>query len=691
MFHPHIKSFFMKRNSIGLLGFLFLSFYANAQSTLPTEEIKPGQFDQGKMWTFENPPYDYFNKTYGVSITKDWMDDARMSALRFASWCSASFVSGSGLILTNQHCTRGVVGSVQKENENFDKNGFYAQTLADERKIPGLYVDQLVKIADITDKVKSMSNISPDSAIDVIVNQYKQDNDWKDLHLETRTFYSGEKYSLYGYKRYSDIRLVLFPELDIGFFGGDPDNFTYPRYDLDFSLVRAYDDKGNPLKPSNYFKFDQDGPSVNDPVFIIGNPGSTGRYMTVAELYNLRDMVLPMRLTFIRSRMNILRRIAAGQEKKYNADSLNNLIFELSNSEKDYTGILKGLNDPVIMAKKENKEKMVRASVKMKNINPWDSIAKDVNDIKKYRPEQLLLRPYPADFAITGKVPLLINLLDNYRESLQTNDTSQVNGLKVAMNSILSDFDRPLETELFTEMLYELKTYSTQGYMDQLLEGKSPGERAKEVIDKSVLINKPDKFFGWKENKLKNEPLFEFTDVFTQKYQEARKLYRQYVQSVDKYNKNIINLQYEISGLSTPPDATFSLRISDGVVKGYDYNGTYAPPFTTFYGLYDRYYSHGKKYPWDLPERWLNPPADLLKSPLDFVCTADIIGGNSGSPVINADRELVGLVFDGNIESLPGYFIFDDTYNRAVSVDAAGIIAGLKYIFHADRILEELK
>ncbi len=681
----------MCRKSASLIGILFISIWASAQTTLPVEEIKPGQFDQGKMWTFENPPYDYFNKTYGVSITKDWMDSARMSALRFASWCSASFVSPDGLILTNQHCTRMVVGTVQKENENFDENGFYAQTQADERKIPGLYVDQLVKIADITDKVKSMGNISPDSAIKVILDQYKQQDDWKDLHLETRTFYSGEKYSLYGYKRYNDIRLVLFPELDVGFFGGDSDNFTYPRYDLDFSMVRAYDDNGQPLKPAHYFKFDQDGPSVNDPVFVIGNPGSTGRYMTMAELYNLRDLVLPIQLDFIRSRMNILRSLESMHEQKYNLDSLNNIIFELSNSEKDYTGILKGLNDPIIMAKKENKEKMVRSTVKMKNVNPWDSIASEVNNIKKFRPEQILLRPFPADFAISGKVSLLISLLDSYREALNENDTSQVNGLKVAMNSILTSFDKNLETELFAELLKELREYSVQGYIDQLLDGKSPESRAEEVIDKSTLINKPDKFFGWKESKLKNEPLMEFTDVFIQKYQEAINRYHSYVQSVNKYNKNIINLQYEISGLNTPPDATFSLRISDGIVKGYDYNGTYAPAFTTFYGLYDRYYSHGKKYPWDLPQRWLNPPADLLKSPLDFVCTDDIFGGNSGSPVINSHRRLVGLIFDGNIESLPGFFIFDDTYNRAVAVDAAGIIAGLKYIYHADRILEELK
>ncbi len=676
----------MRNTTASFLLFLFVSVSAYGQQPVNLESVEPGRFDQGKMWTFENAPVAYFKEAYGFDATGEWLEDARKSAIRFASWCSGSFISADGLILTNHHCSRGVVASVMKEDENFDENGFYAPTLADERRAPNLYVDQMVMLADITSEVKAMADLSPDSALQVIQQRYQQKPDWQGLRLETRTFYSGGRYSLYGFKRYNDIRLVLYPELALGYFGGDPDNFTYPRYNLDFTLWRAYDENGQPLKPANYFAFNPAGAKENEPVFVIGNPGSTGRYLTMAQLYFQRDITVPVILSYLRDHMEILLAAAETIEDVYKKDSVVNLAFGLSNSNKAYTGRLNGYYDQVLMTKKEKKEQQVRANVTLEGEDPWQALANNVKEAGKYYPEVLLLRPGN----LQGKVNQLIHQLYDYQQVLVAEDEDGINEARESIGKILSGFDPQLEKALFTVLLEELHKHSTQGYIEGLLAGKSPVNRVEEIFNTSILLNDQEKFFKLKARKLAKEPLLAFAEVFAPMYKNSRSEYGRISAGNKAYEEKIMNLQYELSGVSSPPDATFSLRIADGVVKGYEYNGTEAPYFTTYFGLYDRYYSHEKKYPWNLPEKWLNPSLELLKSPLNFVCTADIIGGNSGSPVINTKQEVVGLVFDGNIESLPGYFIFDNTYNRTVSVHAGGIAAALKYVYHADRIVEEL-
>lgn len=666
---------------------IFIAFGASAQAPADLKDVQPGRFDQGKMWTFENPPVEYFKEAYNFDATEEWMEDARKSALRFASWCSGSFISESGLILTNHHCSRGVVASVMKEGENFDENGFYAVTQADERRAPDMFVDQLVKVADITSQVQGMKNIEADSALKVVQKEYEAKEDWKGLHMETRTFYSGGKYSLYGFKRYDDIRLVLYPELALGYFGGDPDNFTYPRYNLDFTLWRAYDENGNPLKPQNYFEFNADGAAENELVFVIGNPGSTGRYLTMAQLYYQRDVSVPAVLSFLRDRVEILMTAAEGITDVYEKDSVVNLAFGLSNADKAYTGRLDGFYNPVLMTKKEKKEDQTRANVTTEGPDPWQALEKNTKEAEKYYAESLLLAPYGT----RGKVNQLVHELYDYKEAMAKEDQKQIDEVTGKITKTLDSFDKSLERALYTVLLEELDEHSRQAYVKELLSGKSASDKASELFETSILLNDTDKFFKLKAKRLNNEPLMAFAEVMVPKYKEASSKVKELGKENKKYEGEIMNLSYEMTGLSSPPDATFSPRIADGVVKGYEYNGTEAPYFTTYFGLYNRYYSHEKEYPWNLPERWLNPSMDLLKAPLNFVCTADIIGGNSGSPVINAKQEVVGLVFDGNIESLPGYFIYDSTFNRTVSVHAGGIMAALKYVYKADRLVKELE
>jgi len=663
-----------------------LSNSVYSQATVSLKDVAPGRFDQGKMWTFEDPPIKYFEEEYGFTASQEWMDEIRMSALRFASWCSASFISESGLIMTNHHCSRSVVASVMNEGENFDDNGFYANSLSDERRVPDLFVDQLVKIADITSEVKALGDIPVDSALLIIQGNYMQSEDWTGLKLETRIFYSGGKYSLYGFKTYDDIRLVLYPELAMGFFGGDPDNFTFPRYSLDFSFYRAYDEEGNPLKPANYFEFNTDGAKENEAVFIIGNPGSTGRYLTMSQLYYQRDISAPAIITYLKNRMDILLKIAEGMTDLYKKDSVTNLAFSLSNSNKAYTGRLDGLNDSYLMSKKEKKEQLVRSQVRLESGDPWNALEDNVKETRNLYGDLIFLSPN----GLKGKVNQMIHLLYTYNQALNNEDDSTISETKTKLEKLVEGMDINLERALFAKQLEELQEHSKGGYIENLLEGKAPYDRAKEVMGKSFLLTDSEKFFKLKASRTRRESLTQFAKAYVPRFQEIRSKYNVLNAANEGLQEKVINSQFQLSGVGSPPDATFSLRIADGRVKGYDYNGTTAPYKTTYYGMYDRHYSNDQVFPWNLPERWENPPMELLKQPLNFVCTADIIGGNSGSPVINKEGQVVGLVFDGNIESLPGFFIFDDTHNRTISVHAGGIAAAVKYIYKANRLLPEL-
>ncbi|MGB3776906.1 MAG: S46 family peptidase [Tunicatimonas sp.] len=655
--------------------------------TTPTDldEVQPGRFDQGKMWTFENPPVQYFEEAYGFRPSDEWLADVRQSALRFASWCSASFVSENGLIMTNHHCSRSITGSVMREGENFDDNGFYATTQEEERRVPDLYVDQLVMLADVTEAVKSQSGVAPDSALAAVQKEFAQKDDWKDLEIETRTFYSGGRYSLYGFKRYTDIRLVLYPELALGFFGGDPDNFTYPRYSLDFTFFRAYDEAGNPLRPAHYFAFDAAGAQEGEAVFVIGNPGSTGRYKTMAQLHYQRDVSAPALLSFLRNRTKIYMEAAERTTDVYAKDSLRNLAFSLSNGEKAYEGRLDGLNDPYLMAKKQKKEDALREQVTEED-DPWNELEANAEEETQYFAEAFFLSPSPT----RGKIIQLLPKVYDYRIALEQDEEEAAAAQRQDIQQILSTLDPQLETDMFAAVLEELDEHSRQDYARQLLDGTDPKARAESIMEESLLLKDSAKFFKRKPKKLAKDPLVSLANELVPRFREAQAKMGQLGQQDKAREEKIANLQYQVDGLSSPPDATFSLRIADGTVRGYEYNGTVAPPHTTYFGLYDRYYSHDKEFPWDLPDRWKNPPMDLLRAPLNFVSTADIIGGNSGSPVINQNAEVVGLVFDGNIESLPGYFIYDSDFNRTVSVHAGGIVAALKYIYKADRLLPEL-
>jgi hypothetical protein len=700
----------LKSSAIVLL--VSLVFFAGCSSVQGTrsevtgqqglENIKAGQFDTGKMWTFDFPPVDYFKRTYGFTPDKAWFDKARMSALRLPG-CTASFISEDGLVMTNHHCARGALQAVAKEGEKLVTDGFYAKTLEEERKSPVTYVDQLITIEDVTAEVQAaFDSGTTDSAktakraakMTEIMSRYaakfKQTTS-DSMVFNVYPFYNGGRYSLYGFKRYTDVRLVFAPEEEIAFYGGDPDNFTYPRYDYDLSLFRVYEN-GKPIKTPNFFPFSKNGAAENEPVFVVGNPGRTGRLNTVSQLETGRDLTYPYNIAAFTSRLKALNEyVEKNPDKKY--ENINT-IFGIANTLKSITGVLGGLKDPVMMAKKVDFEKNFRASVvnnpqlKAKYGDPWGDIAMYEKQIQVLQAEALPLniRNWSSTLALaSGLVDYATGQMD-------------FRGRPAGKPS----WPRNYAAEVEKSMLIDQLTYMKKSLGDKneafnkLMAGRTPEQAAAALMSSAVTGSKEklEAIAGGKQDEIlkSTDPVVEFAKYANARAGELQGQARLLSTKQQPLLQSLGKAMYDVYGTTIPPDASFSLRIADGVVKGYEYNGTIAPIFTTFYGMYDRYYSFGMKDPWKLPERWANPPADFkMSTPINFVSTNDIIGGNSGSPVVNKDLQVVGLVFDGNIESLPGNFIFDDTKNRTVSVHSSGLIEGMEKIYRMERIAKEMR
>jgi len=675
---------------------------SSQKSDRSVENVKAGKFDTGRMWTFDYPPVEYFKTTYGFTPDKAWFEKARLGTLKLPG-CTASFVSEDGLVMSNHHCARDPLVAVTKEGENLVATGFYAKTLNEERKAP-TYVDQLVLIEDVTSEIQAaFDSGSSDTAKtnnriatqrDILrrfASKFKQSNPIDSMFFQVYSFYSGGRYSLYGFKRFTDVRLVFAPEEEIAFYGGDPDNFTYPRYDFDVSFFRVYEN-GKPYKTRNFFPFSKNGAADGEAVFTIGSPQTTNRLATVAQLETLRDYVYPFNIETRRSQLNAFNAyVAKYPNKRY---EYNNNIFRIANSLKSFSGTLNGLKDPFIMAKKVDFEKTFRAAVtgnpqlSSKYGDPWDEIGAYERGIQSLRGEvnALNIRNWSSTLSLAS------GLIDN---ALGQTD---FRGRPVMKPPFPKDYAAEIEKMLLTDQLtYMQKAFAeTNEAFNALLSGRTPEQAAAALMSSSVFGSKEryETFAAGKQDDIMNstDPVMMFAKYAVARSGELQAQIREYTTKQQPLLQLFGKAMFDVYGTSIPPDGTLSLRIADGVVKGYDYNGTTAPVHTTFYGMLDRYYSFDKKDPWKLPARWANPPADLnMSTPLDFVSTNDTQGGNSGSPVVNKKLEIVGVLFDGNIESLAGGVIFDETNNRSVSVHSSGIIEGMDKIYRAERIVKELR
>jgi hypothetical protein len=662
------------------------------------------------MWTFDNPPLKLLQERYGFTPTREWLEHVRLSSVRFNDGGSGSFVSPHGLTLTNHHVALGQLQKVSTPQKDYVKDGFYARTSAEELKCPDLELNVLISMEDVTARVQGAvkKGMSEEEALKARKAESakiaKESLESTGLRSDVVSLYNGGEYWLYRYKKYTDIRLVFAPEQQIAFFGGDPDNFTYPRYDLDFALFRVYEN-GQPIESKHYLKWSARGAADGELVFVSGHPGSTDRLTTVAGLEMQRDYILPLVLKTFKRRLGVLRQYGAlGPEENRQAARM---IFGIENSLKAFTGQYNGLLDKALVASKQKQESEFRALVAAnpdwaKAYGPaWEAIAaaekKFQEKVKPYRFRSLHLRgSRMADLALQI-VQYVIEVKKPDGGRLDGFHDSQLESLRFRLFS---------PAPLYPKMEEVLLTNSLQESLDELgpddpfvkaaLAGRTPAEVAKEVINGSKLtdpnLRKSLAEGGEAAVQASTDPLIVFARRIEPAVREIRKWYEDNIESVKTTaGEKLGKARFAAYGKSAYPDATFTLRLTYGSVKGYPMNGTQAPPLTTFYGLYDRAYSFGLRPPYELPARYLERKNALdLATPLNFVSTCDTTGGNSGSPVINRQAELVGLLFDGNIESLVGDLVYNEENNRSVSVHSAAMIEALRKLYDASALADEL-
>ncbi|PID61115.1 MAG: hypothetical protein CR986_03155 [Ignavibacteriae bacterium] len=702
----------MKNLAIIFFAFLFtLSTFAQSDfyNPIDIDTISWSYDDFGKMWTFDDIPFEYFKSKYNFSPSKEWLEDVQKSALQFGGGCSAAFVSEDGLIMTNHHCGRGQLRSIQKEGENLLEDGFYAKYLKDERKIKNLYVDQLIKIEDVTNDVKNfMSKGKNDKEkvdlrkgiIDSLQRKYNKETG---LNCKVVTLYNGSKYSMYCYKRYTDIRLVMAPDFQIAATGWDWDNFTYPRYELDFMFYRAYDENGKPVKSDNYFKWSNKGADEGELIFVVGRPGRTDRLFSYAELEYMRDYSYRNALIGFNSIYDAY--FDLYKDDLQNQDLLNS-VMGWGNARKSYAGRLKGLRNKIIMKKKKDFEKDLKEKVKgNEELNKeygelWNSIQMVIDELKNYNTEVTALRFMRFIKPLYSKVSAeLLRIAE--QKKLPNEDRGERYKDENLDSTIAELYPDKIDERFEMNMLNAQKTFlqSLLGVKHDLVRILYPKEKMNltELINSSIVSSKEKvmELAKKESDEILNydDPFLKFNIFATKLSDSLNPKMQELYSTLSVLNQSLGEVISKIHKDKIPPDATSTLRISDGEIKGYEYNGTLAPGKNTFYGLWDRYYSFGEKiYPWGLHKRWKTPPADLdLSRFIGFASNTDIVGGNSGSSIINKNQEVIGLAHDGNLESLAGHTIFLEENNRTVASDSDGIMQSLIHIYKTDRLVDELK
>jgi hypothetical protein len=664
------------------------------------------QAEEG-MWTFDNVPVKQLQQKYGFTPTQQWLDHVRLASVRLNDGGSGSFISPDGLLLTNHHVARGQLQKSSTPEHNYIRDGFYAATRDQELKTPDLEINVLQSMENVTARVVAavQSGMTDSAALTArraaIASIEKESQTSTGFESQVVSLYQGGEYWLYRYKKYTDVRIVFAPEQQTAFFGGDPDNFTYPRYDLDMAIFRVYD-QGKPIHVDNYLKWNSKGALEHELVFVSGNPGSTDRDSTLDQLRVEAQVTEPIVLQLLHHRLDVLKQYSArGPEQARQAASL---IFNLENSRKAYEGRAAALSEKSILAKKQAEEADFRQKVESrpelrKYGSAWTEIDTADAKLTQYSKPAFFRR---TDSDLAGFAGIIVT----YVAEIQKPDGERLPGFHDAqLESLRFRLESPapvypaLEIARMTGSLEQARQElgADDEWLKIVLAGNSPQEAAERYISGTRLADasyrKELLAGGAQAVAASTDPLIELARKLDPLSRAMNKRLDTEVNSVlTKAGEKLGQARFAVYGKDHYPDATFTLRLSYGAVEGYPMNGTLAPPMTTIYGLYDRSASFGGRPPFDVPQRWVAGEHSLtLSTPLDFVTTNDIIGGNSGSPVINRNAEIVGLIFDGDIESLAGDFVYDGEKNRAVAVHTAAMMEALRKLYGAGPLADEIE
>jgi hypothetical protein len=662
-----------------------------------------GAADEG-LWLFNDLPKAYLKKQHNFEVTDKWAQHLMKASVRFNVGGSASFVSRSGLVLTNHHVGSDTLQKLSTPEHNYYRDGFLARSQADEIKAPDLELNQLVSIEDVTARVNSA--VTPDMSAErantarqgVMAKLEKASLESSGLRSDVITLYGGGRYHLYRYKKYTDVRLVWAPEKDIAFFGGDPDNFEYPRYDLDVCLFRVYEND-KPARIEHFLKWSDAGAGEGELVFVSGNPGRTSRIFTVAAIKHLRDVRVPFMLDYLRRKEVLLQQYAnEGPEQERQAHEE---LFSFQNSRKAYVGMLAGLQDPAFIARKAAEEKTLRAKAQSDpklrgHLRAWDQIAAAQETKGSIQRLRLMFGTRLFTIART----LVQMATEDHKpnaERLREYRESNRESLEQELYSTAPIYPEFEQYQLADDLaLLAERRGGDDPLVRQVLAGRSPRERAGELVRGTkladVAVRRKLAKGGEDAIETSGDPMIRLAKILDPETRRIRKISEEQIDEVERqgYGK-ITEVLFASKGTSAYPDATFTLRLSIGVVKGYEEDGRPVAPWTTLGGAFQHEKAHGGKEPWKLPKSWHDHKEQLdLDTPFNFVCTADIIGGNSGSPVVNRAGEFVGIIFDGNIQSLTADYYHSETQGRAVSVHSSAIRETMRKIYGADRLADEL-
>lgn len=684
----------MKRIAAALLLFCFL---LNVPAFLA---------DDG-MWTFDNLPLKQWKERYGFEPSQAWIDKVRLASPKVNN-ASAGFVSPNGLIATNHHVASGYIERLSSKERDLLKTGFYAKTRAEELKIPDASASVLFSYDNVTDRVLNAAKSGANDAEMAAKRSTEIAAIEKDcpagLRCEVISFYSGGEYWLYRFKRYTDIRLVMAPEEQAAFFGGDYDNFTFPRHDLDFTFLRAYEND-KPAETPNYFKWSETGAAEGEFIVVSGYPGSTARLLTVAQLAYQRDIGNPLQEKVWTTRRKALEnyaKLGAEQQRQANPG-----MRSFANSLKRLSGQQEGLLNPRNFAKKEAEEKDLRSKLAQKPeldrqyAPAWENIASAYKQLPPMANRLAFSNIGASRLAIIAQ-----QIVTYHVETAKPNDKRypefRDTRLEAFKSSLLSP--APIYTEMEEAALTDWLTEGRKvlGPSDPFIKAALGDAEPTEVVRRAfretkltdpaarkALIDGPASGVA-----SSTDPMITLARRVEPIIRELREWNEKTILNVEAANgTKIAQARFAVYGKTMPPDANSQLRIEYGIVKGYDEDTTLVPYKTTFFGLYDRAFGFGEKDPFHLPQSIKDARTKVdLSTPLNFVYTADTIGGNSGSPVINRNGEIVGLNFDSNLQKLSNryWYIEEEEGSRAVGVHTAGILEALRKIYNAEGLAKEL-